>query len=179
MSEERLSTPLVKAKFTVGVFLVAAKLIDGIVKCGFNVRTDQEKQRDIAKLPKESPILLCDCKGGGIMTADTSFEEALRREVHEETQGCSIGFTDGFRMPKILMKDPSFDLAFWRPGLLIGDPKPSNEALDHVWLSLEELKSGEKYRPVSGLGLAGRTGQMMTDAFAYYEENKNRLYLFS
>ncbi len=163
-----------KAPFYVGVFGIPAKLVDGVVKIKCNVRTDQKEQRKIAGLAEESTVLLVDCPGGAIRPGDTSREAALARETAEETCGSTIVSLGEFRQPLELMGErPLYDLAFWKPVLLIGDPKPSDEASDHPWLSRQELETADKYRAVSGLGLAGRTGQMMTAALDWYEANQH------
>jgi len=163
-----------KALFNVGVFGIPAKLIDGVVHIKVNVRTDQAYQKKQANLPEDSPLLLVDCPGGAVKPGDTSLFGALVREIREETGGCNIDQLDEFRPPLELMKDSTknYDLAFWMPVCLIGKPKPSDEVSDHPWVSLEDLASETKYRVISGLGLAGRTGRMMAAAFAFYENRK-------
>ncbi len=173
-----------KALATTGVFGIPAKIVDGKVRIKVNVRTDQEKQKDTAKLPKDSTVLLVDCPGGGRQNKETK-GDALRREIFEETGGCTITLTGNFSPdPDLdLIKDGTTespdDYAFWAPIVLHGDPKPSNEALDHPWVSREELETATKYRAVSGLGLKGRTGRMMVAALDFYEANKDKPELFS
>lgn len=165
-----------KATFSVGVFGIPAKVIDGIIKIKVNVRTDQANQRKLANLPEDSTILLVDCPGGAVKPGDTSLEQALAREIAEETGGCTMESLGDFREPLQLMKDPSkpYDLAFWKPVRLIGEPQPSNEASDHPWVSMKELETADKYRAVSGLGLSGRTGRMMVAALEFYERSSIR-----
>lgn len=171
-----------KVFFYVGVFGIPAKLVNGVIKIKCNVRTDQEKQREIAQLPSESKILLVDCPGGAVKHGDESLDQAMNREIGEETGGCQVQpLTLGFFAPLELMgkRLAPYDLAFWKPIILIGQPKPSDEASDHVWLSRQELETGDKYRPVSGLGLAGRTGRMMIAALNYFESRTHMLEIFS
>lgn len=87
-----------------------------------------------------------------------------------------------FRPPfALLTKDAELpgDLAFWKPIVLHGEPKPSDEALDHPWVTRAELEAGTTYRAVSGLGLAGRTGKMMVAALDFYDANKDKPEFFS
>ena len=118
--------------------------------------------------------------GGRVEEGETD-QVALTREVEEETGGCNIVSLGDFREPLPLMGDSSkpSDLAFWKPVLLNGKPHPSNEALDHPWVSREELEAATQYRAISGLGLAGRTGRMMLAALDFYEAHKNVPNLFS
>lgn len=74
---------------TVGVFGVALRVVDGQTRILVNVRTDQEEQRQLAGLPKESTVLIVDLPGGRWLASDKTEEEGLRREIHEET-GCEI-----------------------------------------------------------------------------------------
>lgn len=168
-----------KATFNVGVFGIPAKLIGNIVKIKVNVRTDQANQKKIAGLPEDSQVQLVDCPGGAVKPGDTSLWEALKREIGEETGGCTIEPLGKFRQPLELMKGSSYDLAFWRPVRLNGQPQPSDEASDHPWVSRQELETADKYRAVSGLGLAGRTGRMMVAALDFYETNRGDFSLFS
>ncbi len=160
-----------KAKFSVGVFGIPAKIVNGVIRIKVNVRMDQDRQRKAAGLPEDSPIFLVDCPGGGVMTDDESMESALQREVFEETGGCEFIDCDGWQEPLVLLnrEKGQYDIAFWKPIRLAGEPKPSSEASDHPWLSIEDLQSGDKYRPVSGLGLKGRTGQMMLGAIQWFK----------
>lgn len=177
-----MARPKREFTFNVGVFGIPAKLVDGVVHIKVNVRTDQQYQREVAKLDPTSTVLLVDCPGGAVGPEDTGIDDAaLAREIAEETGGCTITSKSDFRPPLVLFpKDGKpGDLAFWKPIVLHGDPKPSNEALDHPWVSRAELKSGNKYRPVSGLGLFGRTGRMMIAALDFYEADIGSLGLFS
>lgn len=170
--------------FSVGVFGIPAKIdADGKVRIKVNVRTDQEYQRNVARLDPASTILLVDCPGGTVDTDDKTIDDsALAREIAEETGGCTITPKGEFRPPfALLPKEDGTggDLAFWKPVVLHGEPKPSKEALDHPWITREELEAATKYRPVSGLGLLGRTGKMMVAALDFYESNKTNRELFS
>ena len=102
-------------------------------------------------------------------------------KVTEERGGSTIPQKGNFRPPfALLSKDEKpGDLAFWKPVVLHDEPKPSNEALDHPWVSRAELEAATQYRAISGLGLAGRTGRMMTAALDFYEANKDKPELFS
>ena len=169
--------------FMVGVFGVPAKIDqDGNVRIMVNVRTDQERQRELAKLDPQATVLLVDCPGGAVGYEDKCIDDAaLRREIAEETGGCTITPMGEFRPPFALISkdDNPGDLAFWKPVVLHGQPKPSNEASDHPWLTRAELEAATTYRAISGLGLLGRTGRMMTAALDFYESNKDRPELFS
>ena len=170
-----------KVVFHVGVFGIPARIVNGEVKIKCNVRGDQAKQKEIAKVPQESTVLLVDCPGGAVKHGDASLDAALAREIYEETDGCAIRSLGEFRRPLELMGDRSapYDLAFWKPVRLGGEPKPSKEATSHPWLSRQELAAADVYRAVSGLGLAGRTGKMMVAALDFYEANKDKSELFS
>ena len=170
--------------FNVGVFGIPAKIdADGIVRIKVNVRTDQEAQRKLAKLDPTSTVLLVDCPGGAVGNQDKGIDDAaLAREIAEETGGCTITPRGEFRLPFDLKPKEDGtpgDLAYWKPVVLHGEPKPSNEALDHPWVTRAELEAATKYRAISGLGLAGRTGKMMVAAFDFYEANKDKPELFS
>jgi hypothetical protein len=169
-----------KVIFHVGVFGIGARIIDGDVKILVNVRTDQARQKEFAKLPPESAVLLVDCPGGTIKHGDKSRQEALEREILEEL-GCSFVSIGEFSQPLELMGDrpEPYDLASWKPVRFVGEIKPSNEAKDHPWVSRKELETADRYRPVSGLGLAGRTGRMMTAALDFFEKNRDKSELFS
>ncbi|MGD0577152.1 MAG: NUDIX hydrolase [Candidatus Staskawiczbacteria bacterium] len=162
--------------FTIGVFGLAAKIIGGVVRIKVNVRTDQERQWQAAKLNPIPGVQIIDCPGGGVCVLE-SLEDALKREIREETGGCDICIMGRFRPPiPFINNDPSkpSDLAVWAPVVLIGDPKPSNEASSHPWITREQLEAETEYRCVSGLGNKGRTGQMLRAAFDWYEDEANR-----
>lgn len=181
-----------KATFTIGVFgLAALKDSLGNVYLKVNVRTDQERQKKIAGLPADSKVKLVDIPGGGTEFDDfpepkkADLFNVLRREVSEETSGCTIEAIDGFRGPFMIVTNitdetkPSGDMAFWMPIKLHGKPKPSNEALEHPWISREQFETENEYRCISGLGKAGRTGRMIRAAFDFYEANTSREEIFS
>lgn len=175
-----------KASFTVGVFGLACKQDPfGKLRIKLNVRTDQVRQRKLANLPEDSTTLLVDCPGGTVDFADFPDKQAnllrvLRREVEEETGGCQIEPLGSFSQPFLAVTNiddeskPSGDIAFWMPIKLIGEPQPSDEAMDHPWISLEELEDGTVHRPVSGLGMSGRTGRMIKEAFSWFRENQDQ-----
>ncbi|MEK7541166.1 MAG: hypothetical protein AAB529_02975 [Patescibacteria group bacterium] len=181
----------VKASFTVGVFGLAARLVDGIVRIKVNVRTDQERQKQLAKLLADSPVKIVDMPGGGVSFDDFSLLKGegllavLRREIAEETGGCTIQPLGEFSGPVMVatndkdLAKPIGDIAFWMPVKLIGEPKPSNEALDHPWISREQFEAETEYRCVSGLGKAGRTGRMIRTALDWFEANQHRFEVFS
>ncbi len=168
--------------FNVGVFGIPAKLVNGEVHIKVNVRTDQARQRELAKIDPTLTVLLVDCPGGAVSSEDKGIDDAaVAREIYEETLGCTITPKGEFRSPLVLLpKDGKpGDLAFWKPVVLHGEPKPSNEAMDHPWVTRAELEAATKYRAVSGLGLAGRTGKMMLAALDFYETNKDKPEFFS
>ena len=183
---------MAKALFTVGVFGLACKKDEnGTLRIKLNVRTDQMRQRKLANLPEDSTILIVDCPGGGAQFEDfpeknKNLLSVLYREISEETGGCCQMIPIGTLSEPFLAitntdnpEKPSGDIAFWMPIKLIGDPMPSNEAMDHPWISLQELEDGRVYRPVSGLGMAGRTGRMIRAAFEWFEKYRDEEYLFS
>lgn len=167
--------------FTIGVFGLAAKLENGVVRIKVNVRTDQERQWELAKLNPIQGVQLVDCPGGGIMEGETPIS-ALVREIKEETGGCTFEPIGEFSKPLFFfnadLSKPS-DAAMWIPIKLIGKPKPSNEALSHPWISQAEFDAQEPYRCISGLGKLGRTGQMMAQALAWFDANRDHPEIFS
>jgi hypothetical protein len=183
---------LSKATFTVGVFGLPARK-DGLgkLRIKLNVRTDQERQKKLAGLPVDSKVKIVDMPGGGVDFGDfpepkkANLFEVLRREVSEETVGCTIEPLGEFRGPFMTVtnstddKNPSGDMALWMPVRLHGDPKPSGEALEHPWITREQFEAEDEYRCVSGLGKEGRTGRMIRAAFDFYEANMSQEEIFS
>jgi len=175
-----------KATFTIGVFGMACR-IDGHGKPRImvNVRTDQERQKELAGLPINSKVKIIDAPGGGIevndliKTKNPNLFEVLQREVSEET-ACEIESCGDFRGPFMIITNnehdtrPTGDLAFWMPIKIDGEPKPSNEALAHPWISLEDLESETEYRCVGKLGKNGRTGKMILAALYLYDDIMSR-----
>lgn len=179
---------MAKALFNVGVFGIPAKLVNGVVRIKVNVRGDDAEQARQWKLAKLTPIpgvQIIDCPGGGVRPGDESLEAALRREIAEETVGCQLELLDVFSQAFELMgeergtPEKPFDLAFWQPIKLIGEPTPSSEAPAHPWISRAEFEAETPYRCVSGLGNKGRTGRMMRAALDWFEANRNRPEIFS
>lgn len=181
-----------KATFTIGVFGLAAKKDDsGAPLIKVNVRTDQDRQKKLAGLEADSKVMIVDLPGGGVEFNDfPELKEAdlfsvLQREVHEETDGCEIRSLGKFRGPFMVVTNntdetkASGDMAFWMPIELRGNPKPSNEALSHPWISRQEFEAQDEYRCVSGLGKLGRTGRMLREAFEFYEDHIDDESLFS
>jgi len=181
-----------KATFTVGVFGLACWDDNGTLRIKVNERTDQKKQRELAKLSPDSTVKIIDMPGGGVDLEDfpemkqANLLEVLRREVAEETGGCSFETpTDDFSSPVMVVTNntdqskPTGDIAFWRPIVLHGTPKPTNEALDHPWVSEQQLDEETEYRSVGGLGKAGRTGRMLKAAFAFYKSHRGLPQYFS
>ena len=166
---------------SVGVFGLPAKLIKGVIYIKVNERTDQRRQWELAKMEPIPGVSIVDCPGGTMKIQD--FEElkaegllaTLKREIGEETCGCEITVTGDFSRPYFVAtnKDdpekPFGDIAVWAPIILIGEPKPSNEAKSHPWICIAEFEMEKPYRCVSGFGNKGRTGQMIRSAFNFYE----------
>jgi len=183
---------LSKATFTFGVSGLAARK-DGFgnLRIMVNVRTDQERQKELAGLPVDSKVKIVDIPGGGVDFEDfpepkkADLFNVLKREVAEETGGCTIESLGEFRGPLMVVtnntdnKKPSGDMALWMPIKLHGDPKPSDEASEHPWISREQFEAEDEYRCVSRLGKAGRTGRMIRAAFDFYEANMSREEIFS
>ncbi len=176
---------MARAFFSMGVFgLPCTRDPEGPLRIKLNVRTDQIRQRKLAGLPDDSEVLIVDCPGGGVDFGDFPDKKpdifrVLQREISEETKGCEIISLAPFSQPFLAVtniadeKKASGDVAFWMPIRLIGNPKPSNEAMYHPWISLEELRDGKMFRPVSGLGMAGRTGRMISSAFDWFESRRD------
>ncbi len=178
--------------FTFGGFGLAARKNGlGIVCVKVNVRTDQERQKKLAGLPADSKVKIIDAPGGGVDFNDFSKSkqanlfEVVEREILEETGGCTIEKVGEFSEPFVVVtnntddKEPSGDIASWVPVKLHGDPKPSDEALEHPWISREQFEAENEYRCVGQLGKAGRTGRMIRAAFDFYEANITREEIFS
>ena len=170
-----------KKLFTVSVFGLAAVLIEDAVRIMLNIRTDQDHQWKIAGSDPISGVFIVDCPGGGVLPADKDLASALRRQIIVETGGCDIVQLGKFMGPipyfNLNPKLPS-DLAFWTPIRLIRQPKPSDEAFDHPWVSREEFEADAPFRCVSALGNKGRTGQMVRAAFEFFEANANLSHYF-
>lgn len=149
-----------KRCFTVGVFAVPAIVRDCEVRIKVNVRTDQERQKELAGI--DSEVKIVDLLGGGVKEGE-SFLEALVREVEEES-GCQMKSLGEFRGPLVAGND----MAFWMPIELIGDPRPTEEALEHIWISRDEFEAENQYRCVGKLGKEGRMGGMIREAFSFY-----------
>ena len=178
---------MAKAVFHVGVFGIPARLVDGVVRIKVNVRGDEVEQARQWAIAKLAPILgvkIIDCPGGGVRPGDKSLDEALRREIAEETGGCELSLLEkSFSEPFEFMSEGTLekpaDIAIWRPIKLLGEPKPSAEASAHPWISMAEFKAETPYRCVSGLGNKGRTGRMMRAALDWFEQNKHWSWVFS
>lgn len=183
---------MANATFTVGVFGLACWNDNGTLRIKVNVRTDQARQRELAKLPVESKVMIVDMPGGGVDLEDfpdmkqANLLDVLTREVAEETDGCTLTITttDFFGPVMVVTNNsnaakPAGDIAFWRPIKLHGTPKPTSEALDHPWVSEQQLDDETEYRSVGGLGKAGRTGRMLKAAFAFYESHRDEPHYFS
>lgn len=177
-----------KATFTAGFFGAAArKDKNGKVRIKVNVRTDQERQKKLAGLSTESDVKIIDMPGGGFNFNEISAYpfDVLRREISEETGGCMIESVGEFHGPSMIVNNntdedkPSGDMAFWMPVKLHGSPSPSDEALEHPWISREQFEAENEYRCVGKLGKAGRTGRMILAAFDFYEANLAREEIFS
>ncbi len=180
-----------KALFTVGVFGLACCNDNGTLRIKVNVRTDQDAQKKAAGLAKYSPVQIVDMPGGGVTfedfvnTPQATLFDVLRREIDEETRGCTVESHGDFSWPFMFVgnvNDPEKavgDLAFWAPIVLKGKPEPSPEALAHPWVSKEQLEAEIEYRPVGKLGKNGRTGRMLLAAFNFYECRRIDKELFS
>jgi len=109
----------------------------------------------------------------------------LKREVREETGGCKIKQVGLCSQPDMVIKESAAeqntvgDLAFWIPIVLFGKPIPTNEALALPWITLGELDREDKFRTVGGLGIRGRTGRMVRDAFEFFLLSRLNSDLFS
>jgi 8-oxo-dGTP pyrophosphatase MutT (NUDIX family) len=180
---------MARATFAVGVFGLACWNDSGTLRIKVNVRTDQEAQRKKASAADPN-IKFVDLPGGGVELKDLSSRQsplldALRREIAEETGGCSIEPVGDFSAPYLVVSNaeahdrPAGDLAFWMPVVLKGRPRPSAEALDHPWLSLQQVEAETEYRVVAGLNNAGRSGRMLRAAFAFYQGHMGNAGYFS
>ncbi len=89
-----MARPKRTISFTVGVFGIPARIdAEGNVRIKVNVRTDQSRQLDLAKLDSSSTVLLVDCPGGAIGHEDVAIDDAaLAREIAEETGGMHHDF---------------------------------------------------------------------------------------
>lgn len=173
-----------KATFTVGVFGLACWNNHDTLHIKVNERTDQKRQRKLAGLPENSTVKIIDMPGGGVELLDftdlkqTSLFDVLRREIMEETGGCAIRQAGPFSEPFMVVTNnledskPTGDIAFWMPVILKGKPRPTSEAQDHPWITLDQLEEETEYRAVGSLGKIGRTGRMIRAAFAWYGDRR-------
>jgi hypothetical protein len=105
----------------------------------------------------------------------------LEREVAEETGGCTIKPLADFSGPFMIVTNnqdesrPSGDIAFWMPIILIGEPRQSDEAAEHIWITPEQFFEGSEYRCVGKLGNLGRTGRMIRAAFEFFSAHPSFL----
>ncbi len=172
-----------------GVFGLACWNDKGILRIKVNVRTDQEGQRNKIGAT-DSNIQMIDLPGGGVEIEDLSnlqcsLLHVLQREIAEETGGCSIDPVGDFSAPYMIVLNREGsghvegDLAFWIPVILKGRPRPSVEALDHPWISLQQLEAETEYRVVGGLGKAGRSGKMLRAGFSFFQAHIGNTRCFS
>ena len=180
-----------KATFTAGVYGCACWNDNSLLKIKVNVRTDQIHQRELVGLPTDSDVLIIDLPGGGAMFEDFVGTEKgtlfaiLQREIEEETGGCTIKQVGLWSQPYMAIKNEAAkqgtvgDLAFWTPIVLSGRPVPTDEALDHPWITLRELETEDKYRTVGGLGNLGRTARMLREAFEFFLLSRLNLGMFT
>lgn len=172
-----------KATFTIGVFGLACWKDNGLLRIKVNERADQVRQRKIAGLPEDSPVKIIDMPGGGVEISDFPDPKqaflwtVLERKIAEETGGCKIESIGHFSEPFLVVTNnqdddkPTGDIAFWWPIVLMGRPRPTSEAQDHPWITLQQLNAETEYRAVGGLGKSGRTGRILRAAFSWYEDH--------
>lgn len=164
------------ALFTVGVFGVAVEHNPaGRNQILVNVRTDQVTQRVIAGLNATWPGRIVDLPGGGVNSDDTSFIDALSREIKEET-GYDAEIVGDPVGPYTLINltnptKPIRDVAFGYLVRLNGRPKESSEASEHLWLTLAELEIEEHYRFPGKLGKSGRMFAIARACLEKFEES--------
>lgn len=169
-----------KAKFTLGIFGVVGSVNSrGEICILVNVRTDQEKQLKAAGLPIDSAVKIIDLPGGGVeledfpVPAEADLLDALRREVVEET-GCSIKDIGNLSSPFVFVTnnqnetEPAGDLAFWAPIKIVDELQLSDEASEHPWITLRQLVNENRYRCPGRLGIDGRMGRMIREAFEFF-----------
>lgn len=163
-----MSTPFQPALCTVGIFAVIGRYNRyRDVEILVNVRTDQERQRQLAGLPDDWPGKIVDLPGGTLQIGDLSFEQCLEREVAEETGGCKSKQFGGFFGPFPLIKEETgtaekpHDLAFAAAVTLLGEPHPTPEASEHQWVTWRQLQFEEGVRLPGKLSSAGRMGKMI------------------
>lgn len=177
---------MAKATFTVSVFGLACWNDNGKLRIKVNVRTDQKRQRKLAKLPADSKVLIVDLPGGNVELEDfPDMEHAtplnvLMRKVAEETGGCTLGIIPAdFFGPMMMVTNnsdparPAGDIVFWRPITLHGTPKPTSKVLEHLWVTQLQLADETKYRCVGGLGKYGRIGHMLMTAFDFFQIHRD------
>lgn len=157
-----------KAKFTVGVFAFIFHDGDYDVRDSWNmrvlvnVRTDQERQREVAGLPAHWPGVIVDLPGGAVSESDKTLEGALLREIAEETK-CHAEIVEPLYGPFEFIDTTNGvrDLAFVAEAAIKSDPVASDEASEHRWVTWSELEAETHIRLPGKKGKEGRMAQMI------------------
>lgn len=172
--------PFQPALCKVGIFAVIGRLNDqNEVEILVNVRTDQEKQRQLTDLPENWAGKVVDLPGGTLQIGDLSFEQCLEREIAEETAGCDSKPLGNILGPFTLIKaetgtaEKPHDLAFVAPVELFGEPRPNPEASEHRWVTWQQLEAEQEVRLPGKLGKTGRMAKMISAAIGTFCKAKN------
>lgn len=154
----------------VGIFAVIGRWGAGVeIEFLVNVRTDQERQRQLAGLPADWSGVIVDLPGGTLQIGDASLEECLKREIAEETGGCGSKQRDVLLGPFELIKaetgtaEKPHDLAFVKLVDIEGTPQPTQEATAHSWVTWTQLEAEQEFR-LPGKGKTGRMAKMIQKA---------------
>lgn len=159
-------------QFRLGVFAAIARVKDGKLQMLVNVRTDQAKQLELAKLPPGATVQIVDLPGGTADEEDVNHFDALVREIHEELKVPRDKIK--IQGPKHLLATVNIDFeraeqnaAMVWAAEIDCEPQTSDETSENLWVTEEEITEGAAVR-CPGTDVHGRMWQMMMAGFKYW-----------